>query len=70
MVSFGPLMKLEPVTGGGLVGCTVALTMGVKTFTLTGGSYTATSAILTQSGATAPAGGSGATFNSAVFAVI
>ena|SRR3990167_884632 len=61
---------VEPVTGGGLTGCTVAVGLGVLTVTLTGGIYSATSATLTQSGATVPAGGTGATFDTAVFAAI
>ena len=61
---------VEPVTGGGLTGATVSLGLGVLTFTISGGSYTVTSPTLTQSGATVPAGGTGATFSAATYTVI
>lgn len=66
----------EPVTyisgassGTTLTGAQLAVVLGVDTFAITTrGTYTVKSAALTQNGATVPAGGTGATFQTASFA--
>jgi hypothetical protein len=59
----------EPVTGGGLVGAQLSVTMGVQSvFVSTGGSYTVNSANLTQSSSSGI--GTGATFQSAFFGIL
>ncbi len=59
---------LEPVTGAGLVGAELAITLGVATFSIVNaGVFTVNSATLTQASSTGL--GTGATFNSAIFGV-
>ncbi len=60
---------LEPVTGAGLVGAELAITLGVATFNIVNaGSFTVNSAALTQASSTGL--GTGATFNLGVFGVL
>ncbi len=60
---------LEPVTGGGLVGAQLAITLGVATFNIVNaGVFTVNSAALTQASSTGL--GTGATFNLGIFGVL
>ena len=60
---------LEPVTGAGLTGAELAITLGVATFNIVNaGSFTVNSAALTQASSTGL--GTGATFNLGVFGVL
>lgn len=62
-------LSAEPVTGGGLTGATLLITMGVGAVTVgTPGAYSATAASYTQ--AATSGAGVGATFNTAVYAVL
>jgi hypothetical protein len=72
------LITAEPVTyisggasGTTLTGAQLSVVLGVASVTIsTPGSYTVLSASLTQSGATTPAGGTGATFQTASYGVL
>jgi len=60
----------EPVTGGGLVGATLNLSIGVLTFTISnGGAFTTNPVGATFTQASTSGSGSGATFKSAVMGV-